>query len=845
MSIHIPSPEEFFGFTMGSDRHLANWHRIVEYFWELDKSPKVRVSELGKSTEGNPFLLVIITSASNMSRLEELRDISLKLSHPDHVSEEDAEQMIKDGKAVVAMSMSIHASEVGGTQMAPELAYELITIKENEEILDNTILLMFPCFNPDGQLMVTDFYEKYLDTEYEGCSPPWLYHKYTGHDNNRDAINNQMVESQMVSRTMYIDWFPQAYIDFHHMGSYGARFYIAPFANPVDDEVNPLIWTEQELYGGLTHVLLEKDHKYGVESAATYPGEFMPTFNYVPCWHNICGMLTESASAKLATPIYIHYHQLKGSRRGRPEYRAQMGFPHPWNGGWWRLRDIVEQQKVAAYGTLRVASKFHELVLRNMYSKAVDALRKGCEEDPYAFVIKPEQHDELVGYKLMKVLMDVGVEVSRSQREFVAEGVAYPRGTYVIFASQHCRPYIISLLRRTFYHLGAFSKYPDGTPVVPYDLSTYTIAEFMGVRVREVAKPFDGSFEKLTSIRYPRGGVEENAPNGWLLDGRLNDGFLAINRLLRKGVKVHRILEEIKTESGVFGVGSFFIPHVEELTEDLDKLSKRCHVKFEKAPEQVKSIPVKMQRIGVYQRYYGGNTDEGWTRWLLEQYRFRYRTIMDKDIQRGRLANRFDIIILPSDPEEILMGENLEEYYEKRGGTLPKYPPEYKSGLGEQGVEKLKEFVNAGGKLIAFGESCNFAINKLGLPVTNVLKDVKNTDFICPGSTLHVKVHRAHPLTWGVQDDLMIIFRSHPAFEVKPRVNNEEYKVVLSYPEKRLMESGWLTGEQYLSYKAALVDAKLGEGRVILYGFQPQMRAQTDATFKLLFNALLGLHSRE
>lgn len=843
MSIVIPKPEDFFGHRLGADRKLAHWNKIVEYFWELDKSPMVKVEELGTSTENNPFLLAVITSKENMSRLDEIRQQSWKLAHPKGVPEEEINAIIENGVSVVSMSMSIHATEVGGTQMAPELAWELISLPENKEILDNTVLLMFPCFNPDGQIMVTEFYEKYLGTEYEGCSPPWLYHKYTGHDNNRDAIHNNMVESQMVSKTMYLDWSPQAYIDFHHMGSYGARFYIAPFANPIDDKVDPLIWTEQELYGGLTHVMLEKDGKHGIESMATYPGEFMPTFNYVPCWHNICGMLTESASAKLATPLYIHYHQLRGSKRGRPEYRTQMGFPHPWMGGWWRLRDIVEQQKISAYGTLEAASKFKKTILGNMYQKASNGILKGETESPYAFVIKPEQHDELAQYKLLQILMNMGVEIQRSQREFTADGVSYPRGTCVVFAGQHCRPYIISLLKRTFYHLGAYSKYPDGTPVVPYDLSTYTIAEFMGVRLHEVEKPFEGVFEVLGSIRFPRGDVAEKAPNGWLLDGSVNDAFLGINRLLRKGIVVHRILDPVVTEEKTFEPGSFYIPKAEEIEGELRKVCKRCHVIFVAAPPALKSKPVKMMKIGVYQRYYGGNADEGWTRWLLEQYRFRYRTIMDKDIQRGRLAQKYNVIILPSDAKEMLLGEGIEEYYEKRWGggfTMPNYPEEYRSGFGKEGVEKLKEFVENGGTLLCFGDSSNFAIEELNLPVKNVLKDVKNTDFVCPGSTLHVDVNETHPLAWGIQEDLMIIFRHHPAFAVKPRVNNEDYHVVLSYPEKHIMESGWLTGEKYLSNKSAMIEAKIGKGRVVLYGFQPQMRAQPEATFKLLFNALIG-----
>ncbi len=843
MSGKIPSPEEFFGHQMGADRKLASWDRLVEYFNALGKSPCVKVVELGKSTEGNPFILAVITSPENMKKLDRIREASWRIAHPRGVPNEEIAGIITEGKAIIAMTMSIHATEVGGTQMAPELAYEVATSPAFEEVRRNVVLLLIPCFNPDGQIMVTDWYNRYLGTEYEGGSPPWLYHKYTGHDNNRDAINLSMVESQMVARVLYGEWHPQAYIDYHHMGSYGARFYIPPFSNPLDDQVDPLVWTEQELYGGLMHVMLEAAGKTGVESAATYPGEFMPTFNYVPCWHNICGMLTESASAGIATPIWVHYHQLKPSSRGRPEYRTQMGFPHPWPGGAWRLRDVVEQQKISAIATLMAASSFRETLLRNMHLKATHALEKGLNEAPYAFVVKAEQHDELTTYKLLKILMDMGVEVQRSLREFTAGGVTYPRGTHVVFTSQPCRSYIISLLKRTYYRVGPWSKKPDGTPLTPYDLATYTIPEFMGVRLHEVEKSFDGSFEAVPSLRFPRGEVAAPAPNGWLLDTRINDGYAAINRLLRRDVAVRRLTAPLKVGEQTHPPGTWHIVG-EGARDKLEKISKRYHLIFEAAPEgEMKETPTRQLRIGIYQRYYGGNTDEGWTRWLLEQYRFPYKTVMDKDIKKGRLAEKYDVIILPSDHKSMITGEGIEEYYEKRWQgtmTMPKYPPEYRSGIGKEGVEKLKGFAEAGGSILCLGESSDFAIEELKVPVKNVLTDVKSTEFVCPGSTLHVNVDSTNPLAWGVQEDLLVIFRSHGAFEVKPGNRNEDYGVVLTYPDDHIMESGWLQGEERLSRKAAMVEAKTGRGRVILYGFAPQYRAQSDAAFKLLFNPLVG-----
>jgi hypothetical protein len=520
-----------------------------------------------------------------------------------------------------------------------------------------------------------------------------------------------------------------------------------------------------------------------------------------------------------------------------------MGFPHPWPGGWWRLRDIVEQQKISSLACLKVASKHREMILRNMYIKAKRSIEAGNLGYPYAFIVKPDQQDELTTYKFIKLLMDMDVKVSRSTREFTADGKTYPKGTFIIFTAQSCRPYILSLLRRTFYHAGPFSFRPDGSPIAPYDLCTYNIAEFMGINLQEVDEPFLGYFEDISSLRFPRGSVGESS-TGYLLDCSCNDSYNAVNLLLRRGIKVHRVLESVEVEGRTYDEGAFFIPAFDNIRDELRKLSKRLHLHFVAAPSrEFVHKPVRSLRIGIYQRYYGGNTDEGWTRWLLEQYRFRYKTIFDADIKRGRLINKYDIMVLPSDHKSFILGDGIEEYLAKRFKglyTMPKYPKEYRSGIGKEGTEKLKEFIESGGILICLGEASNFAIDELKLPIMNVVADLKPNDFFCPGSTLHVDVNKDHPLTYGVPSKLLIVFRNHPAFEVKPGPNNEEMNVILSYPDERLMESGWLIGEKHLSRKTALIDAKLGKGRVLLFGFSPQFRAQTDATFKLLFNILLG-----
>ena len=842
-----PSPEEFFGFRMGDDGKLARWDRLVEYYHLLDeRSDRLRVVELGKTTEGNPLLLVIITSPENHKNLDKIRKLGPTLAYQDGLIENRAEALIAEGKAVVGMAMSIHANEVGGAQMAPELAHELVTGESPEirRILEETVLLLIPCANPDGNVMVVDWYEKYLGTEYEGCNMPWLYHKYVGHDNNRDLPLQSQVETKALAKLIFEDWFPLAYIDFHHYGSFGGRYYIPPFVNPTDPNVDPLLWTEQQLYGGAMIMRLEAEGCHGVENYAGFTAEFNSTYTRVCTWHGICGMLTESASAKLATPLYVHDHQLQPARRGRPEYRAHVNFPHPWEGGWWRLKDIVKQQKISAYAALEVAANYRETLLRNLYKKARRQSEKGRTEGPYATIFPPHQHDPSTTLKLLDALQRLGVKVHRADEDFVVEGATYPAGSYVVFYSQITRPYLISTLRERFYHDNPWARSTDGAPLGLQDIAGYTLPLMMGVNTVEASRPFPVKTSLVKEIASPKGSVTAEAPNGYVLDGRANDSFRAVNVLLKEGVKVYRIEDMVKAQGEVYPRGSFYVPKGEGVEKALGREAEANGVDFRALDntKRFKKREVKPLRVAVYQRYYGGNMDEGWTRWLLERYGFEYTTVKDEEILGG-LDGKFDVLILPSDPMAMITGEKLEEYFEKRWGgmmVMPNYPPEYRSGIKEEGVDKIGEFVEEGGTLILLNEASEFAIEGLKLPIINCLKDVKSSDFFCPGSLLRVELNEHSPLAYGVKHDSPILFQGGQAFTVKPGHDNEDYDVVIQFPEENMLESGWLIGEGRLSRKAALLDVRRGSGRVVIYGFPTHFRCQTHATFKLLFNALLG-----
>jgi hypothetical protein len=843
----IPRPEEFFGFKPGEDRKLARWDRIVEYFRALDgASDRIRVVELGESTEGNPFILAYISSEENLGRLEEYREMSWNIGHPEWLTDEEVEETIREGRAVVAMTMSIHASEVGGTQVSSELAHALITGEDEltRRIRENVVFLLFPCANPDGQVMTVDWYRKWLGTEYEGCGLPWLYHKYTGHDNNRDALTLTQAETRMMSRVILKEWFPQAYVDQHQMGFYGSRFFIPPNANPLNEVADPMVWVEQKHYGAQMAIRMEAEGLRGVEQAAVFPADFMPGFSLVFPWFGICGMFTESASAKFATPVYVHYHQLQANPRGRPEYRAHVNLPNPWRGGWWSLSDILRGQRAAAMAALEVAANNREMILRNMHGKASRAITKGDTEPPYAFVVPPDQGDPATAARFLRTLEEMGVEVSRATEPFTADGATYPAGSYVLLMNQTARAFLVSLLSRTFYRDNVWVRTKDGTPMMNYDFATMTQAEFKGVRVVEAAEELVGEFEEVDAVELPEGGVDYESEHGHALDPRLNDGFRAVNALLRRNVKVYRALEEVETHDDILPPGAFYVPPQKGKAKALREVAEEAHVALHALESEpvFETREVRPLRVAVYQRYWGGNTDEGWTRWLLEQYGFEYSTVRDAEVKEG-LKDRFDVLILPSDAAPMITGEKMEEYFEKRFKgmfTLPVYPPEYRSGIGEEGVAKLREFAEAGGTILALNEASDAAVEMLKLPLLNVVKDLDAKEFHCPGSTIWTDVDAGHPLAYGMPERALILLRGKLAFAVKPGHSNEDYRVVVSYPEERMMQSGWLIGEEKLARKAALIEARVKEGRVVLYGFAPQARAMTDATFKLFFNALLG-----
>jgi len=540
-------------------------------------------------------------------------------------------------------------------------------------------------------------------------------------------------------------------------------------------------------------------------------------------------MLTESASASLATPLYVHPEQLRGGKRGLPEYDAQSNMPNPWPCGWWRLRDIVEQQKIAAWAIQDLAARNKETVLWNGYLKSRRQMQRGANGSPKAYVIPAAQHDPLTMKKMINTLLQSDIEIQQADADFSVEGRNYKAGSYIVSLAQPKMGLVRNLLGRTLYPDNDWTRDRDGTPLRPYDTATHTMAEVMGVRVDAIDTPVDDL--RRVKDPLPLSGTISAESELYVLDGNLNASFKAANLLLDEGVSVRRVYENSPgLEQGDFViVDDPVLPAVAELTGvDFRALSS--------APDDGSRV-LRRKRVGMFQRYRGGNMDEGWTRFVLEQFSFPYVSLKDSDIKQGRLRSKYDVIILPHDSTAMITGEEEDQAPDE---PPPDYPPQYLSGLGEEGAEALRQFVEEGGTIVALGDASEFAIENFDLRVRNVLQDLDSKDFYSPGSTLKVRFENSHPLAYGMPDDGLILFWSNAAFEVLESRRNDKYSTVARYIDRDILQSGWLIGEQHLAKKAAMVTAQVGGGQVVLYGFRPQHRAQTHGTFKLFFNTLMN-----
>ncbi len=743
----IPSPGSVLGFEIGIDRKLADWEEITGYLNLLaDASDRVLLDTLGPTTLGRPFVALTISSAENLAQLDRYLEIQRKLADPRRVeSEAEAERLIAEGRAVVLITGGIHSTEVGGYQMPMRLAYRLASGDDavTRAVLDEVILLLVPSLNPDGSQMVVEWYKSTLGQPWEGAGPPFLYHHYVGHDNNRDWYAFTQKETRLAIQKIHNVWHPQIVHDIHQMGSSGARFFIPPWIDPVEPNVDPLLIAGINALGTAMAWEMYSQGKTGIAVNQTYDA-WSPARAYQH-YHGGVRILTETASARLATPITMPFDSLR-SRRGGDPRRSSWKFPDPWPGGEWRLADIVDYMEAGAVALLKQAALYRERWLRSFYAIGTRTI-SGREGWPGAYLILTEAQSEDGVADLLRILVTGDVEVHEALTGFQVSGRQFAAGTYVVPMAQPYAGFAKTLLEVQEYP--ALEEYPGGPLRQPYDATAHTLPLLMDVDVLAV--------DEMPSV---------------------------------------------------------------QMSKPID------------APAYTKSAPGltgsrDAARVAIYEPWWS-LMDAGWTRWVFDEYGVAYEQLRDADARAGDLHQRFDAIILADAAPRRLIEGNRE-------GSLP---PEYVGGLGEEGVQAIEEFVSAGGTLITFNRAALLPIEEFSLPVDNVLDELDRSEFYVPGSILRLDLEPGHWLASGVPARTIAWFEHGLAFEASDSAETGDVEIVGRYGDEELLLSGWVTGEERIAGHGALAIVRHGLGKIVLFGFKPQYRAQTIATYPLIFNAL-------
>jgi hypothetical protein len=831
-----PSPESYFGFRMGSDSRVATAESIEEYFGLVAaRSDRVELVDIGPTTDGHRTIAAIVSAPENLKNLDQIRSANQRLADPRRLTGDEARAVIASHKAVLMIGCSIHASEIGATQAANELLYTLASSTEPEilRVLQDVVVILIPLLNPDGHRRVVSWNQTVKGTRYEGSPMPWLYHRYAGHDINRDAFMMNLAESRNLARFMYTSWHPQVFLSMHQMDSSGPRMFVPPVSDPIDRNYDARIWREAALLGSAMAFELQREGRSGVVSNAMYDYYWPGYEDSAPLGHNTVCLLTEVASAKPSSGTSLT--EPSAGRRGFSADRPLINYPDPWPGGPWTPRDVVDYNLTALRGLLRAVAIYRQQIVQTFYDLGQHAIEQGQRGGPFAFIISPEQHDPQATAKLEELLLQGGIEIHRALEAFRAEGQSYPAGSDIILLAQPFRAYVKTLIEP--------QDYPavPGRALRPYDVAGWTLPAQMGVDVRTIEARFETpNMRRLNAVSVtPRAVGGDLKPDHYLIDARGNGGALVINRVLTAGIKPRWLSQEYRANGYEFAPGSVVIEGSKTAREVAEGFAKSLGVRVEGVRGKLgpENKRIGTARVALYKPW-TENADEGWTRWLLERYEFQFTNITDADVRAGNLHRSYDAIILPTAPPELLTS----------GSGADAVPPEYAGGLGEAGIAALKAFVAAGGTLICLNQAGLFAIDRFELPLRDVVREASADEFVCPGSILKLDLDPLQPLSYGMNPRTAGFFSSSSAYDIVPTTTGTRRSdgasvdatvdVVARYGRSDILLSGWLEGEQVIAGRPAALVVRLDKGRVVLLGFAAQHRAQSHATFRLFFNSI-------
>jgi hypothetical protein len=813
--------------------------------------------------------MAIVTAPENFRMLDRYKEISQRLAHAEGLTDDEARALAAEGKAVVWIDGGLHANEVLSSQQLIETAYQLVsrTDAETMRILRDDIVLLVNA-NPDGEELTANWYMREADPVKRTLNGlPRLYQKYAGHDDNRDFYMSTQSETINMNRVLYKEWFPQIVYNHHQAGPAGTVMFAPPFRDPFNYVFDPLIPVGIDLLGAAIHGRFAAESKPGVtmRSGSTYSTWWNGGLRTTAYFHNELGLLTEAIGNP--TPVDIPYV----AERQLP--RADL--PYPIAPQRWHFRQSIEYEMTANRAVLDAASRYRETFLFNIYRMGKNSIERGSRDtwtvsphrmaaaggaagaavrldreklqdpqlrDPRGYILPSDQPDFSTATKFVNALLLNGVTVARATASFIVNGTRYPAGSFVVKTNQAFRPHVLDMFEPQDHPDDI--PYPGAPPTPPYDSAGWTLAFQMGVKFERILDGFDGPFEPIAGVAKPPAGRVVTTANaaGYLVGHQQNDAFIAINRLLKAGEDVYW-LRDRTIGGGRAATGAIYVAAKATTVPALQRVAADLGLTFTGVSSQTAGDALKLRpvRIGLWDRY-GGSVESGWVRWLLERYEFSFDVVYPPALDTANLNAKYDVLIFPTDA--------IPERDGREAQLPPDLPAEYRDRIGNvtvaRTIPQLKAFVEQGGTLLAIGSSTRIA-QHFGLPVGNALvakgadgstQPLPRSRFYVPGSVLRVSVDNTTPLAYGFEQQVDVFFDDSPAFTLEPNAAALGVKQVAWYETDSPLRSGWAWGQSYLKGSAAVVDAPLGKGRVLLFGPEITFRAQPHGTFKFLFNGI-------
>jgi hypothetical protein len=810
----IPTPHEHFGFTPGDDYKLADYSQITSYFEKLSHaSDRLRWVKFGDTSGGKPMYVAFISAPENLKRLDEYQAINRKLALA-QVNDAEAKALAQKGRVFVWIDSGLHATEVAPSQQAPELAYRMLTDESAEAqfIRSKVILMQVPCINPDGLDMVVEWYRSNVGTPYELAPLPHLYQKYAGHDNNRDWYMLNLPETRNVTKLLFQEWFPEVVYNQHQAPPFPARIFVPPYAEPLNPNIPSSVMEGINQIGAAIKARFALENKPGALSYFGFDAWWNGGLRSVPAFHNMRGILTETAGNSYATPITykeadIHDRFDNGVLTKTPS----MFYEKPWLGGRWRLRDAVDYMLTADFALLNLAAERSSDYLYEAYQSAETQIKLGQAAKPYGYAIPRQQWDDTATREMLTRLKLAGVEIKQATTHFSSGGRDFPEGTFVISSAQPFRGYAVDLLEPQKYP--ELRETPNGPLKRPYDIAGWTLPMQMGVDVVRIDEPLPTKLQAVNEL-------ESKPPSQSHSDASF---FQTMADLLKSGKSLRWSADG------------------------------KLLVEGEAAPSEISAAAytIRPARVAIYDSWLA-NIDAGWTDWLLDQERVPHTMLHNADVQKGRLNERFDTIILPSqDASAILHGAREGE---RSGGTrmdsapTAQQRPEYTGGIELKGLMELAEFVRQGGWLITFDQAGELPVSNFPLPIRLLIRTGSSEEaataraYFCPGSILRATVDTKNPIAFGMPANSYVFSSGGQAYDnlLLPEFNKGEREVrtVARYAATNVLASGFLSGESTVAGKPLLVDVRFGKGHVVMFGFRPQFRGQTYGTFRLVLNSV-------